>query len=152
MESFQKRNAFEEHVQFSWKQIVIHFSDHWTSSSRWSEPSYTIFAFSSLSTGTSERHNSTPGQNVFPDCVEEIFLIKLFLFFTTSLFHFQPACQWSGQCQRILLEFWSKQLLHSRLRPKIYDPTVRIIHILMMFFTLFLRWFGSQKWAPSTYI
>ena len=55
---------------------------------------------------------------------------------TTSLFHFQPACEWSGQCQRILLEFWSKQLLHSCLRPKIYDPAVGIIHILM-FFTLF---------------
>ena len=55
---------------------------------------------------------------------------------TTSLFHFQPACEWSGQCQRILLEFWSKQLLHSCLRPKIYDPAVRIIHILM-FLTLF---------------
>ena len=80
-EWIKELNAFEEHVQFSWKKIVIHFSDHWTSSSRWLEPSYTVFAFSSLSTGTSERHNLTPGQNVFPLCVEKIFLIKLFLFF-----------------------------------------------------------------------
>ena len=85
-------------------------------------------------------------------CRKNLFDKTFLIFHRTGLFHFQPACEWSGQCQRILLEFWSKQLLHSRLRPKIDDPADRIIHILMFFTLFYIKMIWVTIVGPYTYI
>ena len=162
MESFRERNAFEENVQFSWKQIVIHFSDHLTSSSRWSELSYTVFAFFSLSTGTSERHNLTPGQNVFPLCVEEVFLIKTFPFFQRFIFHWNLSQPAYFTFSLLASEVGSARGFSSSFDPNnfsilAFDPRSMIQQLESFIFWCSLlffipRWFGSQLWVPSSYI